>query len=120
MPAASKPINTPSDMIGKKIGVQTVNDAVYAAFLKANNLDPAKITKGTVGFDPPPITQGQGDGWFSFITNEPIALGLKGFKTTTFLLNDYNYPEIGNVFIVTTDSLKSARDKAKACMTAEI
>jgi ABC-type nitrate/sulfonate/bicarbonate transport system substrate-binding protein len=120
MSAASKPLNTPQDMIGKKIGVQTVNDAVWAAFLKANNLDATKINKVSVGFDPTPITQGQVDGWFSFVTNEPIALGIKGFQTKTFLLNDFNYPEIGNVFICTTDSLKSARDKVKAAMVAEI
>jgi ABC-type nitrate/sulfonate/bicarbonate transport system substrate-binding protein len=120
MSAASKPLKSPQDMIGRKIGVQTVNDAVWAAFLKANNIDPGKVTKVQVGFDPTPLTQGQVDGWFSFITNEPIDLGIKGFKTTTFLLNDFNYPEIGNVFIVTTDSLKSSRDKVKAAMVAEI
>ena len=120
MSAASKPLTTPRDMIGKKIGVQTVNDAVWAAFLKANNIDATKINKVSVGFDPTPITQGQVDGWFSFVTNEPIALGIKGFQTKTFLLNDFNYPEIGNVFITTTDSLKNARDKVKAAMTAEI
>jgi ABC-type nitrate/sulfonate/bicarbonate transport system substrate-binding protein len=107
-------------MIGKKIGVQSVNDAVWAAFLKANSLDPTKITKVAAGFDPTPLSQGQVDGWFSFITNEPIALGLKGFKTTTFLLNDFNYPEVGNVLIVTTDSLKSSRAKVKAVMVATI
>jgi ABC-type nitrate/sulfonate/bicarbonate transport system substrate-binding protein len=107
-------------MIGKKIGVQSVNDAVWAAFLKANNLDPSKINKVAAGFDPTPVTQGTVDGWFSFITNEPIDLGIKGFKTTTFLLNDFNYPEVGNVFICTTDSLKSARDKVRAAMVAEL
>jgi len=120
MSAASKPIKTPQDMIGKKIGVQSVNDAVWAAFLKANSLDASKIQKVTVGFDPTPITQGTVDGWFSFVTNEPIELKLKGFDTVTFLLNDYNYPEIGNVFIVRSDSLTGSRDKVKAVMTAEI
>ena len=120
MSAASKPIKTPQDMIGKKIGVQSVNDAVWAAFLKANSLDASKIQKVTVGFDPTPITQGTVDGWFSFVTNEPIELKLKGFDTVTFLLNDYNYPEIGNVFIVRSDALTGSRDKVKAVMTAEI
>ena len=93
-------------MIGKKIGVQSVNDAVWAAFLKANNIAASKVNKVSVSFDPTPLTQGQVDGWFSFITNEPIELGLKGIKTKTFLLADYNYPEVGNVFIATTDSLQ--------------
>jgi ABC-type nitrate/sulfonate/bicarbonate transport system substrate-binding protein len=120
MSAASKPLNGPQDMIGKKIGVQSVNDAVWAAFLKANNIQLSQVNKVVVSFDPTPLSQGQVDGWFSFITNEPIALGLKGFPTHTFLLADNNYPEIGNVYITTADSLKNNRAKVKACMTAEV
>ena len=33
-------------MIGKKIGVQAVNEPVWKAFLKANNLDPAYDHQG--------------------------------------------------------------------------
>ena len=115
-------IKTPQDMIGKKIGVQSVNDAVWAAFLKANNIQMSQVNKVTVGFAIDPFLAGQVDGWFSFITNEPIEAGLKGFQVSTFLLNDFNYPEIGNVYIVTTDNLKSASGLAKiqACMAAEI
>jgi ABC-type nitrate/sulfonate/bicarbonate transport system substrate-binding protein len=120
MSLASKPVNTPQDMIGKKIGVQSVNDAAWAAFLKANNLSPSQITKVVASFDPAPLAQGQVDGWFSFITNEPIQLGLKGIATKTFLLADNNYPEIGNVYIVKADSLRTDRAKVKAAMTAEI
>jgi hypothetical protein len=32
-------------LIGKKIGVQAVNEPVWMAFRKANSLDPGKITK---------------------------------------------------------------------------
>jgi ABC-type nitrate/sulfonate/bicarbonate transport system substrate-binding protein len=120
MSQASNPLNTPKDMVGKKVGVQSVNDAVWAAFLKANNIDPASVTKVVVSFDPTPLAQGQVDGWFSFITNEPIALGLKGVQTHTFLLADNNYPEVGNVYIATADALKNNRAAVKACMTAEI
>jgi len=71
-------------------------------------------------FDTTPFTQGQVDGWFSFITNEPIDVGIAGVKTYTFLLNDFHYPEVGNVFIVNTDTLKTSRDKIEACMVAEL
>jgi ABC-type nitrate/sulfonate/bicarbonate transport system substrate-binding protein len=120
MSAATKPIRTPQDMIGKKIGVQSPNDAVWAAFLKANNIDPSKVNKVTVQFDPTPLTQGQVDGWFSFITNEPIELKLKSFNTYNFLLADFNYPEAGNAYICTTDNLKSNRNKVKAAMIGDI
>jgi ABC-type nitrate/sulfonate/bicarbonate transport system substrate-binding protein len=120
MSAATKPVRTPQDMIGKKIGVQSVNFAVWDAFLKANNIDPSKVNKVTVQFDPTPLTQGQVDGWFSFITNEPIELKLKSFNTYNFLLADFNYPEAGNAYICTTDNLKSNRDKVKAAMIGDI
>jgi ABC-type nitrate/sulfonate/bicarbonate transport system substrate-binding protein len=120
MSPATKPLHTPQDMIGKKIGVQSDNDAVWAAFLKANNIAPGKVEKVPVSFDPTPLTQGTVDGWFSFITNEPIELKLKGFNTVTFLLADFNYPEVGNGYIVTKASLASARNKVKAAMVGDI
>lgn len=120
MSPATKPLHTPQDMIGKKIGVQSDNDAVWAAFLKANNISASQVNKVPVSFDPTPLTQGTVDGWFSFITNEPIELQLKGFNTVTFLLADYNYPEVGNGYIVTTDALKNDRAKVKAAMIGDI
>ena len=65
-------------MIGKKIGVQATNEPVWNAFLKANNIDPAKITKVPVQFDPTPLVDGEVDGWFSFVTNEPNLLKVAG------------------------------------------
>jgi ABC-type nitrate/sulfonate/bicarbonate transport system substrate-binding protein len=120
MSPATKPILTPQQMIGKKIGIQSDNDAVWAAFLKANNISMSQLTTVPVGFDPTPLTQGTVDAWFSFIDNEPIELMDKGFATKTFLLADFNYPEIGNVYICTKDSLSTARDKVKAAMIGDI
>jgi ABC-type nitrate/sulfonate/bicarbonate transport system substrate-binding protein len=120
MSPATKPLKTPQDMIGKKIGVQSDNDAVWAAFLKANNIPASKIDKVPVSFDPTPLTQGTVDGWFSFITNEPIELKLKGFNTVTFLLADFNYPEVGNDYLVAKSSLQKDRDKVKAAMIGEV
>ena len=120
MSLATKPIHNPQEMIGKKIGVQSTNESAWRTFLKANNIDPSKINEVPVQFDPTPLTTGTVDGWFSFITNEPIELKLKGFSTTTFLLADYNYPEAGNAYIATTDSLKSNRAKVKAAMVGDI
>jgi ABC-type nitrate/sulfonate/bicarbonate transport system substrate-binding protein len=107
-------------MVGRKIGVQSANQALWAAFLKANKLPAARINTVVVGFDPAPLAQRQVDGWLSFITNEPISLGLAGFHTHTFLLADYNHAEIGNVFIATTDALKNNRAAVRACLTAEV
>jgi ABC-type nitrate/sulfonate/bicarbonate transport system substrate-binding protein len=120
MSLAKAPIKTPQDMIGKKIGVQATNESIWDTFLKANNIDPSKITKVPVQFDPTPITTGTVDGWFSFITNEPITIAGKGFPVTTFLLADYNYPLVSEVYVVRTADITANRDKIKAMLRAEI
>ena len=117
---ADKPIRTPRDMIGKKIGVQALNESVWAAFLKANHINPNSITKVPVQFDPLPLTTGTVDGWVSYITNEPIVLRSKGFKVMTFLFADHGYPLVGDVYVVTDKTIKEHRDVVKAFLRAQI
>ncbi len=120
MSLAKTPITKPQDMVGKKIGVQSVNEPVWNAFLKANNIDPSTIDKVPAQFDPTPLTTGEVDGWFSFITNEPNLLKTKGFDTANLLLNDFNYPLVSQIYIVQTKSLQSDRAKIKAALKADI
>ena len=120
MSLSKKPLTSPQEMIGKKIGVQATNESVWSAFLKANKIDPSSITKVPVEFDPLPLTTGTVDGWFSFVTNEPNALRVKGFDVTTFLLADHNYPLVSETFMVSDESIAKNRDKVKAALTAEI
>lgn len=117
---ADKPIRTPRDMIGKKIGVQATVESVWAAFLKANHINPNSITNVPVQLDPLPLTTGVVDGWVAYITNEPIALRLKGFKVETFLLADYGYPLSGDVYVVSDRTIKERRDVVKAFLRAQI
>ena len=108
-------------MIGKKIGVQSTNTAVWDSFLKANNISQSQVTTVPVQFDPSGLVTGEVDGWFSFITNEPIELHDQGHETTTFLLNDYNYPLVSETYVVQTSSLTGAkRNQLKALLKAEI
>lgn len=120
MSLATKPILTPQDMVGKKIGVQATNEAVWNAFLKANNLDPSSIHKVVVQFDPTPLKAGEVDGWFSFVTNEPNLLKVQGVETHTFLLADYKYPLVSETYVVRRESLQKDRDKIKAMLKADI
>ena len=120
MSMSSKPIKTPQDMYGKKIGVQATNESVWAAFVKAAGIDASKITKVPVQFDPLPLTQGTVDGWFSFVTNEPNDLRSKGFDVTSFLLADFGYPLVSETYMVRQDTIDSNRDLLKAFLKAEI
>ncbi|CUU57892.1 ABC-type nitrate/sulfonate/bicarbonate transport system, substrate-binding protein [Parafrankia irregularis] len=117
---ADKPLSGPEDMIGKKIGVQATNESVWSSFLKANSIDPSSIEKVPVEFDPLPLTTGTVDGWFSFVTNEPNLLRVKGFEVTSFLLADHNYPLVSETYMVRTESIEKERDKIKAVLTADI
>ncbi|NUU24299.1 MAG: ABC transporter substrate-binding protein [Streptomycetaceae bacterium] len=120
MSMADKPINSPQEMIGKKIGVSAANEAVWQAFLKANDIPESKITKVPVQFDPLPLTTGTVDGWMCYITNEPTVLRLKGHNVSTFLFADFNYPITGETYIVTRESLAKNPDKVMAALRAEI
>jgi ABC-type nitrate/sulfonate/bicarbonate transport system substrate-binding protein len=120
MSLASNPLKDPKSMIGKKIGIQAANTSVFNSFLKANDLSPSQMTIVPVQFDPTPLANKQVDGWFSFVTNEPNLLKEKGVDTTTFLLNDYNYPLVSQVYVVKRDSLDSKRDAIKALLKADI
>ena len=120
MSLASNPISDPEAMKGKKIGVQAVNDPVWEAFLTANDIDPSSIEKVVVQFDPQPLVNGEVDGWFSFITNEPNTLKVQGIETETFLLFDYNYPMCSETYIVRKDTLEKEPDKIKAILKAHV
>jgi ABC-type nitrate/sulfonate/bicarbonate transport system substrate-binding protein len=120
MSLADNPIATPEDMYGKKIGVQSVNEPVWQAFLTANNLDASKIEVVPAQFDPQPLVAGETDGWFSFITNEPNLLKMQGIDTVNMLLNDFGYPLVSEVYIVTKESLENEREKIKAVLRADI
>jgi ABC-type nitrate/sulfonate/bicarbonate transport system substrate-binding protein len=117
---ADKPIRTPRDMIGKKIGVQAIAESVWAAFLKANHINPNSITKVPVQFDPLPLTTGVVDGWLGYITDEPIVLRSKGFKVETFLFADHGYPLVGDVYVASDKTIKERRDAVKAFLRAQI
>jgi ABC-type nitrate/sulfonate/bicarbonate transport system substrate-binding protein len=103
---AGKPINTPKELIGKKIGVSATNLPIWNAFLKANNISSSQVTTVTIDFDPTPLVSGEVDGFVGFYTNEPIILQQQGIKTSTMLLNDFGYPLLEEVYITKTSNLK--------------
>ena len=120
MSLASAPINSPQEMVGKKIGVQATNEPVWNAFLKANNIDPSKVTKVPAQFDPSPLVSKEVDGWFSFFTNEPNLLKTKGVDTAVMLLNDHGYPMVSETYAVKKSTLTGDRDKLKAALIGDI
>jgi len=117
---ASDPIRTPQDMVGKTIGVQAANETVWNAFLAAAGIDPDSIETVPVQFDPSPLTAKQVQGWFSFITNEPVTLAAAGVDVETMLLADFGYPLVGQCYVATDKSIAERPDDLKAVLAAEV
>jgi ABC-type nitrate/sulfonate/bicarbonate transport system substrate-binding protein len=118
---AGAPISTPQDLVGKKIGVATANQPLFNAYLKANNVNPAKVDVVTVQYDPTPLADGQVDGYVGFYNNEPIQLEQEGVKVHTMLMNDTGLPFMEELYIVKSSSLNDPVKKTEisAFMRAE-
>jgi ABC-type nitrate/sulfonate/bicarbonate transport system substrate-binding protein len=119
--ASKKPISTPKDMVGKKIGVQQgTNQVLFKALLTANGVSSSDVTIVPVQYDPTVLATGEVDGYMAYITNEPILIKSKGYEPTTFLFADYGLPLVSETFVVTQDSIDNDREKVKALLKAEI
>ena len=118
---ARKPIPTVQDMKGKKIGVQAGgNTTIFKGLLKANGISESDVKIVPVQYDPTVVTTGEVDGFMAYITNEPILLAGKGFKTTTFLFANYDLPFVAETYVATVKNIAANRDKLKAFLVAEI
>lgn len=120
MSLATNPVATPEEMYGKSFGLQAANQAVWDAFVAASGLDDSQIEKFPAQFDPTPLVNGEVDTWFSFITNEPNLLKVEGIDTVSFLLADFGYPLVSEVYVVKKETIENERDKLKAFLLAEI
>jgi hypothetical protein len=114
MSLASKPIKTPADLIGKKIGVGSADEPEWQAFLKVNNIPDSKVDTVPAGFDPSPVASGEWDGYLAFANNEPPQFEAQGIKTQLLLFQDYGLPELNEIYIVTTDTLNNPQEHKKA------
>jgi ABC-type nitrate/sulfonate/bicarbonate transport system substrate-binding protein len=115
-----KPLKTPQDCIGKRIGVPLNNGPTWMAFLAVNKIDPASLETVNIGFSSAPLTSGQVDGLMGFVTNIPGPLKRQGFETYYFGFGDFNFRLVNNSYFVAEESLQTKRDAVKAFMRGEI
>lgn len=122
MSLASNPITTPQDLKGKTIGVGASDDAEWAAFLKANNIDKSELTTAPAGFDLSPLAAGQWDGYLGFLNDQVPEFTAMGIKTAVMRFADYGMPSFNDVYAVTGSSLNDAatRKQLAAFMAGEI
>ncbi|TXK19891.1 ABC transporter substrate-binding protein [Homoserinibacter sp. GY 40078] len=113
-------IQTPQDLVGKKIGVQDSNASVFAAILNANGISPDDVEVVPVDFDPTPLMNGDVDGFMAYLTNEALTVELAGYDITNLPYADNGVPYVAETFTVTDQYLAENPDLLKAFLTAEI
>jgi len=118
---ARKPITTPAEVVGKRIGVQANIATVWDAFVKVNNLH-GKFTQVPAQADPAPLAAGEIDGYVGFYTNEANILRVRGVPVHTLLFNDYGLPTLYETYACRSSALQDAKQRKaiKAILTAEI
>lgn len=113
-------ITTPEQMIGKKIGVQDSNRAVFNAFLAANDIDQSEVDIVPIQYDPAPLTTGEVDGMIAFVTSQSTTIELSGTPVTDLLFADNNLPFVGHVVTATDQMIAEHRDELIDFLHAEI
>ena len=117
---AENPVNSPADLVGKKIGMALANMPVLEALCAINEVDIDAIEVVPTQYDPAPLVQGQVDCLLCWATDLPVAMEIQGIENVTMLLADHGYAVHSQTYIATEDSLANRRDQLVALMKGEV
>ncbi|MBJ7356399.1 ABC transporter substrate-binding protein [Nocardioides sp.] len=113
-------IQTPEDLVGKKIGVQDPNLSLFNALLAANGISPDDVEIVPNGFDVAPLEDGQIDGLVAYVTNESLLVAGHGFDTVDLAFADNGLPFVAESVIATDETIENEPEMVKAFLKAEI
>ena len=105
---AKKPIRTPQDMIGHKIGLAASDEPVWAAFLKLSKISASQVPTVPIQFDPSVLVAGECEAIVAFSYEQSSELAQQGVKTYSFLWDDYGFKIMWNSYIATAESVANA------------
>jgi NitT/TauT family transport system substrate-binding protein len=117
---ASNPVNTPADLVGKRIGMSVSNTPVLQALCTLNGVDINLIEIVPTQYDPAPLVSGQVDCLLCWETDLPVAMTVNGVENTTFLMADHGYAVHSQTYIATADSIANRRADLVALLKGEI
>ncbi|MEO0504069.1 MAG: ABC transporter substrate-binding protein [Pseudomonadota bacterium] len=116
---AGNPVNTPADLVGKKIGMAVANTPVLQALCTLNDVDINAIEIVPTQYDPAPLVSGQVDCLLCWETDLPVAMTTQGVDNTTLLMADYGYALHSQTYIATEDALANRRADLVALLKGE-
>jgi NitT/TauT family transport system substrate-binding protein len=114
------PVNTPPDLVGKKIGMALANTPVLQALCTINNVDINQIEIVPTQYDAAPLVAGQVDCLLCWQTDLPVAMAIQGIESITMLMADHGYAVHSQTYIATEDSLANRRADLVALMRGEV
>ncbi|EXF25673.1 twin-arginine translocation pathway signal protein [Nesterenkonia sp. AN1] len=113
-------IASPSDLVGKTIGVQAGgNEALFEALLEVNDIDPESVEMVPVEYDPAPLIDGEVDGFFAYVINESITVELMGHEVTDLMLSENGLPFVAEAFITSEQMIEEEPELIKSFLEAE-
>lgn len=117
---AANPVNTPADLVGKRIGMAVANTPVLQALCTLNNVDINDIEIVPTQYDPAPLVSGQVDSLLCWETDLPVAMTVKGVDNTTMLMADHGYALHSQTYIATEESIANRRADLVALIKGEV
>jgi ABC-type nitrate/sulfonate/bicarbonate transport system substrate-binding protein len=114
------PVVEPADMVGKRLGMASINQPVLDAIALFNGFDSGEVEVIPTQYDAAPLVNGEVDCILCWLTDLPVAMTIQGLDVTTMLLGDYGYTVHSQTYIVTEDTLTNRRDDVIALLRGEI
>jgi len=116
----ANPVNSPADLVGRKIGMALANMPVLQALCTLNNVDINGIEVVPTQYSAQPLLAGEVECLLCWATDLPVAMAIQGVDSVTMLLADFNYAIHSQTYIATTDSLANRRAELVALMAGEV
>jgi ABC-type nitrate/sulfonate/bicarbonate transport system substrate-binding protein len=105
------PISGPADLVGKRIGGVQGDQIRIEAVFKINGL-PVDYEFVPMSFDPQPLVDGEMDVITSYVTNQPISLGMAGVETVAKTFSEFGLTTYGDVIFAPREWVTGNRDVA--------
>lgn len=120
---AESNINTPQDLIGKRIGVNIggTKHREFQALLKKLNIPETSIQlMGMSEASPAPLLAGQVDAMLGYTEDQPVTVELRGQAVSRIALSDYGIDVYSTNIIANQSFLKEKPDLVRRFMRASI
>ncbi|MEO9517569.1 MAG: ABC transporter substrate-binding protein [Paracoccaceae bacterium] len=114
------PVNTPADLVGKKIGMSVSNTPVLEALCSINGVDINAIEIVPTQYDAAPLVTGQVDCLLCWATDLPVAMTIQGVDNVTMRMADHGYAVHSQTYIATEDSIANRRADLVALLKGEV